>query len=123
MIRRPPRSTRTDTLFPYTTLFRSDPGAAGGGVEDQVAKLGAARVMAAPRQPPRHVRPGEAIEQQQAPGPGGRIVRIQHRCERQHADTEPARAPAVHAADEVLVPGFAQLEFNETTTRTEHEER
>src|SRR3546814_1349600 len=33
MIRRPPRSTRTDTLFPYTTLFRSlgdiDQGAAG----------------------------------------------------------------------------------------------
>src|SRR3546814_20880947 len=32
MIRRPPRSTRTDTLFPYTTLFRSPlpfPGEAG----------------------------------------------------------------------------------------------
>src|SRR3546814_10514200 len=32
MIRRPPRSTRTDTLFPYTTLFRSgrsDPAARG----------------------------------------------------------------------------------------------
>src|SRR3546814_5583244 len=32
MIRRPPRSTRTDTLFPYTTLFRSlrgDPPVAG----------------------------------------------------------------------------------------------
>src|SRR3546814_3084160 len=28
MIRRPPRSTRTDTLFPYTTLFRSDPARA-----------------------------------------------------------------------------------------------
>src|SRR3546814_1160964 len=27
MIRRPPRSTRTDTLFPYTTLFRSGPSA------------------------------------------------------------------------------------------------
>src|SRR3546814_14726105 len=27
MIRRPPRSTRTDTLFPYTTLFRSVDGA------------------------------------------------------------------------------------------------
>src|SRR3546814_15142038 len=27
MIRRPPRSTRTDTLFPYTTLFRSSDGA------------------------------------------------------------------------------------------------
>src|SRR3546814_10044195 len=26
MIRRPPRSTRTDTLFPYTTLFRSHAG-------------------------------------------------------------------------------------------------
>src|SRR3546814_4391121 len=31
MIRRPPRSTRTDTLFPYTTLFRSPcRGRAGG---------------------------------------------------------------------------------------------
>src|SRR3546814_6075140 len=29
MIRRPPRSTRTDTLFPYTTLFRS-PGTGQG---------------------------------------------------------------------------------------------
>src|SRR3546814_18328292 len=29
MIRRPPRSTRTDTLFPYTTLFRSHVGDAG----------------------------------------------------------------------------------------------
>src|SRR3546814_3505668 len=29
MIRRPPRSTRTDTLFPYTTLFRSIDVAAG----------------------------------------------------------------------------------------------
>src|SRR3546814_20376893 len=28
MIRRPPRSTRTDTLFPYTTLFRSGQPAA-----------------------------------------------------------------------------------------------
>src|SRR3546814_4994898 len=30
MIRRPPRSTRTDTLFPYTTLFRSHCAAAAG---------------------------------------------------------------------------------------------
>src|SRR3546814_10758095 len=29
MIRRPPRSTRTDTLFPYTTLFRSFYGMSG----------------------------------------------------------------------------------------------
>src|SRR3546814_11700825 len=31
MIRRPPRSTRTDTLFPYTTLFRSSTRAAAKG--------------------------------------------------------------------------------------------
>src|SRR3546814_3910729 len=33
MIRRPPRSTRTDTLFPYTTLFRSIGGGIGGQSE------------------------------------------------------------------------------------------
>src|SRR3546814_5670021 len=34
MIRRPPRSTRTDTLFPYTTLFRS------GGIDVLVNNAG-----------------------------------------------------------------------------------
>src|SRR3546814_19645645 len=34
MIRRPPRSTRTDTLFPYTTLFRSLRKAEDGQVAD-----------------------------------------------------------------------------------------
>src|SRR3546814_1286688 len=34
MIRRPPRSTRTDTLFPYTTLFRSDRPAANRDTHD-----------------------------------------------------------------------------------------
>src|SRR3546814_1184584 len=34
MIRRPPRSTRTDTLFPYTTLFRSAEGKAAPGRQD-----------------------------------------------------------------------------------------
>src|SRR3546814_11592367 len=32
MIRRPPRSTRTDTLFPYTTLFRTDHGSNALGI-------------------------------------------------------------------------------------------
>src|SRR3546814_14139935 len=32
MIRRPPRSTRTDTLFPYTTLFRSNQDKEGRSV-------------------------------------------------------------------------------------------
>src|SRR3546814_6069819 len=35
MIRRPPRSTRTDTLFPYTTLFRSRAGELAA-VDDQI---------------------------------------------------------------------------------------
>src|SRR3546814_3169826 len=48
MIRRPPRSTRTDTLFPYTTLFRSrhearrvfaDPIVLTADVERTVAEL------------------------------------------------------------------------------------
>src|SRR3546814_3927944 len=36
MIRRPPRSTRTDTLFPYTTLFRS----VDGFIEDEDGQFG-----------------------------------------------------------------------------------
>src|SRR3546814_9756494 len=36
MIRRPPRSTRTDTLFPYTTLFRSSSTAAVYGQPEAV---------------------------------------------------------------------------------------
>src|SRR3546814_5601416 len=39
MIRRPPRSTRTDTLFPYTTLFRSGAIAAFGPA-DPVRRIG-----------------------------------------------------------------------------------
>src|SRR3546814_18248862 len=44
MIRRPPRSTRTDTLFPYTTLFRSTP--------QSLRKRRNARVRSASRFPP-----------------------------------------------------------------------
>src|SRR3546814_15657631 len=40
MIRRPPRSTRTDTLFPYTTLFRSQAAAGLGIVEGSRVRLG-----------------------------------------------------------------------------------
>src|SRR3546814_945657 len=45
MIRRPPRSTRTDTLFPYTTLFRS----AGAVTEPEMRGDGAmGRLIFAP---------------------------------------------------------------------------
>src|SRR3546814_2770837 len=41
MIRRPPRSTRTDTLFPYTTLFRSLlPAIEQVRIEDRALALG-----------------------------------------------------------------------------------
>src|SRR3546814_16306997 len=62
MIRRPPRSTRTDTLFPYTTLFRSGlyhyaarlghVARARSGVQPQVAvrlQLGPGRLFWRPR--------------------------------------------------------------------------
>src|SRR3546814_12094497 len=39
MIRRPPRSTRTDTLFPYTTLFRSQRVKALVVSQQELAKL------------------------------------------------------------------------------------
>src|SRR3546814_5706554 len=62
MIRRPPRSTRTDTLFPYTTLFRSGDRALGpGGRPDRRGASGGrdppgVRI----RLPPGPARPGQA---------------------------------------------------------------
>src|SRR3546814_15285384 len=46
MIRRPPRSTRTDTLFPYTTLFRSSPVSLARFLQAQV-EHGHADILAA----------------------------------------------------------------------------
>src|SRR3546814_2597852 len=56
MIRRPPRSTRTDTLFPYTTLFRSTDSRAErrGGRPDRAA---AGRQRHAERHPRRRHQP------------------------------------------------------------------
>src|SRR3546814_3044630 len=46
MIRRPPRSTRTDTLFPYTTLFRSsDAGASAASTSAFLRARGRRRVF------------------------------------------------------------------------------
>src|SRR3546814_14026525 len=43
MTRQPPRSTRTDTLFPYTTLFRSDRGLVGERTREIVGEQPCAR--------------------------------------------------------------------------------
>src|SRR3546814_5291567 len=55
MLRRPPRSTRTDTLFPYTTLFRSRRSCPGTGTSPRrrprcsCRRRTAARTGSAPR--------------------------------------------------------------------------
>src|SRR3546814_14591363 len=68
MIRRPPRSTRTDTLFPYTTLFRSREvercKAQAGGVAFEMAAQQAGDAL-----PPR-VRGDVDIADPRPPGPG-----------------------------------------------------
>src|SRR3546814_3213577 len=59
MIRRPPRSTRTDTLFPYTTLFRSDLQLVVVESVDQIAGDDAVRQRIALRRAERERRVGE----------------------------------------------------------------
>src|SRR3546814_1868805 len=55
MIRRPPRSTRTDTLFPYTTLFRSSGAfSALGLVASKVSRIGRSLYITLC-----HIRPGK----------------------------------------------------------------
>src|SRR3546814_12769594 len=51
MCRRPPRSTRTDTLFPYTTLFRSglsESSVSDRRLDDHIARLDSSIVSAMP---------------------------------------------------------------------------
>src|SRR3546814_3306839 len=74
MIRRPPRSTRTDTLFPYTTLFRSRRSPERGqnpvaGLPDQF--LGNAVPVAAPAAAARRAWAGSAAR-----------TRLRCRCDR-----------------------------------------
>src|SRR3546814_9569541 len=71
MIRRQPRSTRTDTLFPYPTLFRSDQAdaeatAAAAALADQVE---VARLEHA--QPQRHTGQQDGVQREQGQGFGG----------------------------------------------------
>src|SRR3546814_2458862 len=68
MIRRPPISTRTDTLFPYTTLFRSAGGEFPMREQVQHAMAGRLEVLAAFQRRQAVVAPGEAAGQLGAPG-------------------------------------------------------
>src|SRR3546814_14647475 len=59
MLRRPPRSTRTDTLFPYTTLFRSS----------AFAKLERDSASAMPKPADPHTVPHQATAERRRPRP------------------------------------------------------
>src|SRR3546814_5155069 len=76
MIRRPPRSTRTDTLFPYTTLFRSSLF----GIEEWVVEQDSREDRAQRQQPERHEHRPRAFVRVIAGGAViGRAVPIVHR--------------------------------------------
>src|SRR3546814_10353825 len=60
MVRRPPRATRSDTLFPYTTLFRAERGERGG-VFAQVLVLLRQRVVQRDQRIVRRRRPRQAL--------------------------------------------------------------
>src|SRR3546814_16325348 len=84
MMRRPPRSTRTDTLFPYTTLFRSRIR-----VADTVDPRGRRRAAAEERTPPEGT--ARYRRDRRAPAPA-RSRRARSRAAR-------LCATALHAAD------------------------
>src|SRR3546814_12850531 len=79
MLRRPPRSTRTDTLFPDTTLFRSATG------EDLIV-LAVVRIQ---RRRPVHlgVEGGELVVALE----GGQLYAAEHLIAHQHAEGTPIR--------------------------------
>src|SRR3546814_16118067 len=105
MIRRPPRSTRTDTLCPYTTLFRSPAGAPAGaalpaphrlplqvqraeGVDGQLCRPspGQAQLRARPAATPRPLPPPAAADTRRQRGPGrpSRELRLRPAAPPQH---------------------------------------
>src|SRR3546814_5479373 len=88
MIRRQPRSTGTDTLFPYTTLFRSAPsGPACARPRRRACHIGRTRSELRPgrrddatcqRCRHRHRRPADRVLRQLAPADPGREMREKH---------------------------------------------
>src|SRR3546814_4888017 len=79
MIRRPPRATRTDTLFPYTTLFRSEDR---GGVLE-IRRHPVERV----RDQREDVSEGEARDREDEPREGVDVEQVLRRPERSEEHT------------------------------------
>src|SRR3546814_15374934 len=104
MIRRPPRSTRTDTLFPYTTLFRSEGLQGGDLVRRQRIAAPCARFNDEGQQPAAAVIEGDGAGSTGVPGADAETGRFDCRGDdgREWAAvmamdrlaTRPPRAPA-----------------------------
>src|SRR3546814_2503594 len=106
MIRRPPRSTRTDTLFPYTTLFRSLVVVDGGGEARQrfVAVLRVlqrtwgrwvARLVARRRWRTAGAVPGPAALHHRAES-GGSDQHVHHAADQAAGDAQPEQIGRAH---------------------------
>src|SRR3546814_10761685 len=85
MIRRPPRSTRTDTLFPYTTLFRSH-----GRVRGEEAAAAHCLDRFGVRQPGLGDQLADALQPEE---PGVALVGVEH------LSVDPERIEGPHTAD------------------------
>src|SRR3546814_10775466 len=108
MLRRPPRSTRTDTLFPYTTLFRSRGGGAAVGRVPRRGRL---------RRPRRHACLG--LGHRRAAGPGRRADRAAADRIRRRGTPHSVlggRPAAVHRADAAAAVRRAAARSEEHTS-------
>src|SRR3546814_10985876 len=105
MIRRPPRSTRTDTLFPYTTLFRSAQPVRLG---EQRPRRRALRIVAQPRGAVGDEARIVALDVRYRARDHGRVARIglerESRREHRAIGGRPARELALRGTGRALPP-------------------
>src|SRR3546814_20588857 len=118
MIRRPPNSTRTDTLFPYTTPFRSGEEGAGGDLDHAVradALAGLAGEVGGLQ------RAGQVLDREAVACQAGGVEFDHHRAVRRADGEHVARAGN---ALELGFPGMRDpRELPRTTLRIRTEER
>src|SRR3546814_19718901 len=101
MIRRPPRSTRTDTLFPYTTLFR--PICSPPWTESPHA------LVAGVEQPLGHGQADVHLERVGRPVDGARTIQFERDRLRQQLRAEAGTADRRGGITALLLPQDAQL--------------
>src|SRR3546814_2231528 len=125
MIRRPPSSTRTDPLFPYTTLFRSLQDReirqafrlqVGG---DTVRQLGLAAAIVSKRQEADHDPAGLPLRHGGAKGFEGEPVRLAREELVPVDEVEERHGLATQRMDDVAIVG--QLERKSTRLKSSHE--